>query len=588
MPRRAFLSSLVAVPLVAGAVLAGLLLLRNDASTLRYTVPATAEGDTTLRLRLRDDVLELVDARAGLVVARRPLHATSGVSVQGGRATRDTLVVDFSGGRFALPDGLRYDGGVGAYDTLVIRGGAGSGAVHDPAVGRVRIGGVDIRYSNLEPVVDTVPEATFTVNATDGPNTITLDNGTANGDGRLRVTIDAFEPIEFANKTNLVIDAGDGVAGGDTDDTIILRNTEASTGLGTVTVHGREGDDTINVLSTPSGVTTTVNGGTESDAIVVGSEAPSTLDAILGPLNLNGEAHSAGGVATITAVCDQTVEENLTDTGDSAVLDDSGDATPKTYDVSATTVQRTGAATITYGTLEYLRLDATNFGDTVNVSTTAPSIMTEIFGGGGVDTFNVTTTGTAANANLFGGPGGDFFTLQTTGANSGTFVGGSADDDTIDLMNTGASSAVFIQGDVGTDVITVSASATGSVVQIDSGPETDTIVVAPSQQGTVCHDQMPTAALVRAVGAARTVKGVAVRWRTAHEAGLLGFDVYRERGATRVRVNRRLVASAGAAAGRAYAYVDVAAPRGRTLRYWVAAVRLNGSRSWFGPATVRG
>ena len=92
-----------------------------------------------------------------------------------------------------------------------------------------------------------------------------------------------------------------------------------------------------------------------------------------------------------------------------------------------------------------------------------------------------------------------------------------------------------------------------------------------------------TPATFRSMAAARTSTGVMVRWSTASEPGLLGFNVYREVNGARVRVNRGLIAGKG---GGLYSYLDRKAPSGKTLRYWVQAVNLDGSRSWYGPARV--
>ena len=92
-----------------------------------------------------------------------------------------------------------------------------------------------------------------------------------------------------------------------------------------------------------------------------------------------------------------------------------------------------------------------------------------------------------------------------------------------------------------------------------------------------------TPATFRSMAAARTSTGVMVRWSTASEPGLLGFNVYREVNGARVRVNRGLIAGKG---GGRYSYLDRKAPSGKTLRYWVQAVDLDGSRSWYGPARI--
>jgi hypothetical protein len=69
----------------------------------------------------------------------------------------DTLTVDFSGG-LLLPGGIDFDGGIGGFDTLRIAGDHIANSLHTPANrsdGVVELGGTEIRYRNLEPIVDT-------------------------------------------------------------------------------------------------------------------------------------------------------------------------------------------------------------------------------------------------------------------------------------------------------------------------------------------------------------------------------------------------------------------------------------------------
>jgi hypothetical protein len=100
----------------------------------------------------------------------------------------------------------------------------------------------------------------------------------------------------------------------------------------------------------------------------------------------------------------------------------------------------------------------------------------------------------------------------------------------------------------------------------------------------VVFDTNPTAVTVRSLTAAPSRRGVVVRWRTASEARLLGFNVYRETDGRRLRLNPRLISSTAAGA---YRYLDRSAPRGaRVLRYWLRALSLDGSGTWFGPVSV--
>jgi hypothetical protein len=99
------------------------------------------------------------------------------------------------------------------------------------------------------------------------------------------------------------------------------------------------------------------------------------------------------------------------------------------------------------------------------------------------------------------------------------------------------------------------------------------------------------AATVFGLSAKRARKGVVVRWRTGTEVDALGYNVYRQQGRRRVRLNKRVIPALtltrGGTSGGAYSYVDRRAPRHRSLRYWLQDVDLNGNRTWHGPLAVR-
>jgi len=90
-----------------------------------------------------------------------------------------------------------------------------------------------------------------------------------------------------------------------------------------------------------------------------------------------------------------------------------------------------------------------------------------------------------------------------------------------------------------------------------------------------------TAVRISTTSAVRTPRGVLVRWRTASELDMLGFNVYREVNGKRVRANSKLIAGKGHGL---YSFLDRKAPKGTTVRYWIQAVNLDGSRRWYGPA----
>lgn len=100
-----------------------------------------------------------------------------------------------------------------------------------------------------------------------------------------------------------------------------------------------------------------------------------------------------------------------------------------------------------------------------------------------------------------------------------------------------------------------------------------------------------TAVELVAFDAVRTGAGVALRWQTGHEVDNLGFNVYRERGGARERVNASLLAGSALvvgektplAAGRTYQLSDGAGTD--DSRYWLEDIDLDGKSTMHGPLT---
>ena len=111
------------------------------------------------------------------------------------------------------------------------------------------------------------------------------------------------------------------------------------------------------------------------------------------------------------------------------------------------------------------------------------------------------------------------------------------------------------------------------------------IPLAASGTATTTVQAPGTAATMRSLSASRAAPSghVNVRWRTASELDMLGFNVYREVNGKRTRVNTKLIAGKGRGL---YSFLDRKAPKGKSVRYWIQAVNLDGSRSWYGPARV--
>jgi hypothetical protein len=141
-------------------------------------------------------------------------------------------------------------------------------------------------------------------------------------------------------------------------------------------------------------------------------------------------------------------------------------------------------------------------------------------------------------------------------------------------------------------------SVAGQTIQIRFLFHSDTSVSSPPWDGWWIDDvsiigeppsDLPTAVKVASFTAKRTSAGVALRWRTAAEAGAIGFNVWRYANGQKAKVNRTLVrARATARAGGAsYRLLDMTARARVGYRYRLEAVGLDGKRAWRAAAVVR-
>ncbi len=168
------------------------------------------------------------------------------------------------------------------------------------------------------------------------------------------------------------------------------------------------------------------------------------------------------------------------------------------------------------------------------------------------------------------------FSALPLGVTSGSFI------QTFDMTNASSYNPAFVTANGGT--------AAGAEAALLAGLHAGTaylnihtsLVPAGEIRGFLV--EAPTAVQMRRVTAARTGNNVRLRWRTASEAGTIGFNVFRERAGTRIRASQKLIRASGAVTGGSYSWLDRRA--GRSSRYWVQSVGSDGSRTWYGPVRV--
>lgn len=174
-----------------------------------------------------------------------------------GHGGNDHLTVDSSHGLISLPEGIHFDGG-GASDTLSLTQTGGSihatdvfsvGPNAGEGISQISDGGTSqiVYFQNVEPVLDNVAAASFTVNGTAANDTIT---STVGAGGSIftgttgKITVESLGSIEFNNKTSLTINSLGG------SDTISLNNPNTPAGLTGVTILGGDTPgDTLKSLS---------------------------------------------------------------------------------------------------------------------------------------------------------------------------------------------------------------------------------------------------------------------------------------------------------------------------------------------------
>src|SRR5690606_6732508 len=171
------------------------------------------------------------------------------------RGGNDVLNIDVSGGLLDFANGIWFDAGVGfdalnilqaggpvnSSETLIVGSTPGSGR-------HLLVGGgatQTVDFFHIEPFTTNAVAPSFNITSVPGIASLLQDDNQitylpssilANGG---RIEADDFEPIEFVNKQNLIIDAGSG------DDTIVALNSATPTGLTSITINADAGNDTI-------------------------------------------------------------------------------------------------------------------------------------------------------------------------------------------------------------------------------------------------------------------------------------------------------------------------------------------------------
>ena len=381
-----------------------------------------------------------------------------------GLGGNDTLIVESTNGLINVANGIRFDGGTGfdnlqllqtggtvqASDTYSVgpTAGEGTSTIVGPGAG----GTQTVFFQNLAPVLDLVPAANLVVNATPDSNVISYSQGSLVTNGR--ITIENFEPIEFSNKTSLVINGSVG------NDLVNLNNTATPTGLGSITVNANDGDDIVTTLAgLPTGVS--FNGGDGHD--------------FLSAAGVTGSANLSGGSGNDTLIGGSGGDGLVGGAGED-ILDGRGGSNSLNGGADNDTILVSGTAgpdsiATTHGAGTFNITGGLSAGS--NTITSMQAVRVEASDGADEITLDLSDEGGLAYTVLGGNPigttGGDSLAVNSTAAMTVTAGpendAGSVDAatttptnvsfDEIELLIIGGGGGGVINGTNGNDAITV-------------------------------------------------------------------------------------------------------------------------------------
>ena len=455
--------------------------------------------------------------------------------------------------------------------------------------------------SALAIVVDTAPAASVTYNVTSAGETVTIANGTPVSSGgancpsgclttRITSSNGAFEPIEFANKTSVTINA----AGG--NDAVTLNMPTPATGLQNLTVDGGGQVDGLNgtgdvmnvgVLSLSGTVSlkgfffindnngATLNitanqlalrlikpatfgnradGSANQPAGAAGEGAPTPTDVGSGdPLETDANTIAFSGVTTGGATAGSFA---VTNSGNTTVGTVDGITTSRGGGISLTV--NGGSLTVTHsistGSLDLTTTDASSAGQ--NITVNSPAVLSA--SGGDViiragDNFTLASGASMSAAQGFCVVDVDFAdadvataaTVTLSGTLSGglgsSFVNGGPQGDTFTINSGSASGRLQLNGAGGNDTYSFAlgtvTSGTGIDVVETAGNGTDTVNLT----GTAAAETFTTGA---AAGAAPAGSVAITRTSGSGNSPTVTFD---PTAVEAVNVN-------GAAAGESYVF----------------------------------
>lgn len=377
---------------------------------------------------------------------------------------------------------------------------------------------------------------------------------------------------------------------------------------------------TSRVFLVNAGVTATISGLTIS-----GGSVTDTGNGILnnGTLTVtnstisNNSANSGGGIYnsnldSILNVANSTIQNNAAQKG-GGIYNFLGTVNITNSTINNNDVDLAGGGIYSTGVLTFGVINITN--STISTNTVGN------FGGSGGGIYNVSSSTVNCRNTIIAGNNGpirDFFgTLTSQGDNligviSGTTIVG---DTTGNLLNQNAmlgplqdnggptktmallpGSPAIDQGRAANNPVTMNPIITDqrnytrpfdnpAIANITGGDGSDI--------GAYEANSSPTAVKLGAVNVTAQDGGVFIEWDTGFEVNNLGFNLYREVDGQRTRITAQLIAGSALTdgpgtsllAGHRYFWAD-SPPKGKTIRYWLEDLDLDGTSTLSGPYYV--
>ncbi|MFO0904332.1 MAG: dockerin type I domain-containing protein [Pirellulales bacterium] len=450
----------------------------NTAGTLRDTLQIDGTG--------RDDAQQVVLTSTAITLGRTVGFTDVAAIEINTAAGDDTLEIDTTGG-FVAPH-VVFDGGSGR-DTLLVSEGSvadevqfysgpidNTGRLVYEDAANVRL--MEVDYANLEPVLDNVVAAMLTVFGTNASNQISLSNGPGGlffGAGNVTglVGVDAFETLEFTQKTQVAIAAG----GGADSISINLPNTP----LGLSTLVGTPGI-LIDGQGPASGDSLLVNGTQTTVAVTLGA-LNSTIDGAAGTaalpvriqysgvegLNVNADAATTLAVSGAAAYVHSV-----------GAATDAGDLLADNFPIHYSQLGAGETLALTSPAVGALTMNGTAGNDQyVVLPNAAPNASIQTAGRATLNTAGITAL------TINSGDGEDQFQVQGDAIFAGGITlqtGTASANDTVILSGSAAPSVIDLDiaplGDSVTGIVTGTINLLGiSVLAISGGGAADTFIV---------------------------------------------------------------------------------------------------------------